>query len=124
MNNLDRTIFAIKEWHNDRNLILGSDDKTQFCKLISEVGELGDNIAKKADIRDDIGDIIVVLINIAERNGHTIEECVNVAYNDIKDRKGVMFEGVFIKSSDAAYPTAIEAARLQKSKAMIMGIDV
>ena len=46
---------------------------------------------------DDIGDIIVVLINIAERNGLTIAECLQQAYGDIKDRKGKMVDGIFIK---------------------------
>jgi len=40
---------------------------------------------------------MVVLINIAERNGVTLEDCLAVAYDDIKDRKGKMVDGVFIK---------------------------
>lgn len=87
----------IAEWHHQRNLIEGSTDQAQFLKLIEEVGELAGNLARGKDISDDIGDIIVVLINIAERNHLTIEECMLVAYNDIKDRKGTMCEGVFIK---------------------------
>ena len=87
----------IKMWHHDRNLIEGATDKDQFAKLIQEAGELSDNICKGNDIRDDIGDIMVVLINIAERNGITISECLKTAYNDIKDRKGMMVEGVFVK---------------------------
>jgi hypothetical protein len=43
---------------------------------------------------------MVVLINIMTRNGLTMEECLSVAYNDIKDRKGMMVDGVFIKESD------------------------
>ena len=87
----------IAEWHHQRNLIDGSTDQAQFLKLIEEVGELAGNLARGKDISDDIGDIIVVLINIAERNHLTIEECMRVAYNDIKDRKGKMIDGVFIK---------------------------
>ena len=87
----------IKMWHHDRNLIEGATDKDQFAKLIQEAGELSDNICKGNDIRDDIGDIMVVLINIAERNGITMSECLKTAYNDIKDRKGMMVDGVFVK---------------------------
>ena len=87
----------IKMWHHDRNLIEGATDKDQFAKLIQEAGELSDNICKGNDIRDDIGDMMVVLINIAERNGITMSECLRVAYNDIKDRKGMMVDGVFVK---------------------------
>ena len=90
----------IKRWHHDRNLIEGSDDKSQFAKLIQEAGELSDNICKGNDIKDDIGDMIVVLINIAERNDLSITECVRTAWDDIKDRKGKMVDGVFVKEGD------------------------
>ena len=93
-------INNIKKWHYDRNLIEGANDKDQICKLIQEVGELSDNVCKQRDVRDDIGDIIVVLVNIAERNGVSITDCLEVAYNDIKDRKGKMIDGVFVKESD------------------------
>ncbi len=89
----------IAQWHHDRNLIDGSTDQAQFLKLIEETGELAGNLARGKDIRDDIGDIIVVLINIATRNNLTIEECLDVAYDDIKDRKGTMVDGVFIKEN-------------------------
>ena len=90
-------VCNITNWHYARNLINGSDDKSQFAKLIQECGELSDNICKGKDIKDDIGDIIVVLINIAERNKLTLEECLYEAWDDIKDRKGYMRDGVFIK---------------------------
>lgn len=90
----------IKRWHHDRNLIDGATDKDQVCKLIQEVGELSDNVCKGRDIRDDIGDCIVVLVNIAERHGVSLTECCEIAYNDIKDRKGRMVDGIFVKESD------------------------
>ena len=91
----------IKKWHRDRNLIDGATDKDQLAKLIQEMGELSDNICKGKDVADDIGDIMVVLINIAERNGLSLRHCLEVAYSDIKDRKGKMVDGVFVKESDA-----------------------
>lgn len=93
----------IAHWHHKRNLIDGATDTSQFLKLIAEAGELADNIAKGKDCRDDIGDMIVVLVNIAERNGYTIEECLEQAWSDIKDRKGKMVNGVFVKDTDADY---------------------
>ena len=78
----------IIKWHHDRNLIEGASDKDQFCKLIQEAGELSDSICKGKDVKDDIGDMIVVLINIAERNNVSLEECLLNAWDDIKDRKG------------------------------------
>ena len=90
----------IRQWHRDRNLIEGSSDKDQYMKLIQEAGELSDSICKGKDIRDDIGDMMVVLINIMERNGLSLTECLDVAYNDIKDRRGRMVDGVFVKEAD------------------------
>lgn len=97
---LIENVDNIRKWHHDRNLIEGSDDKSQFAKLIQEAGELSDNICKGKDIKDDIGDMIVVLINIAERNDLSITECVRTAWDDIKDRKGKMVDGVFVKEGD------------------------
>jgi len=92
-----KVIEQIKQWHHDRNLIDGSTDKDQFYKLIEEVFELQRNLSKNQPIVDDIGDIIVVLINMAERNGLAIEECLEHAYNDIKDRKGRVIDNIFVK---------------------------
>ena len=91
----------IAQWHRDRNLIEGSTDKDQYMKLIQEAGELSDSLCKGKDIRDDIGDIMVVLINIMVRNDLTMNECLEVAYGDIKDRKGKMVDGIFVKEGDS-----------------------
>jgi len=93
-------VEMITQWHHDRNLIEGSTDKDQFCKLMQEAGELSDSICKGKDVSDDIGDMIVVLINIAERNGLSISKCLAKAWDDIKDRKGRMINGVFVKEAD------------------------
>ena len=97
---MEKLAKNIAKWHHERNLIIGATDKDQFCKLIQEAGELSDNICKGKDIADDIGDMIVVLINIAERNGLTLEDCMERAWEDIKDRKGKMIDGIFIKEGD------------------------
>lgn len=97
---MEKLAKNIAKWHHERNLIKGATDKDQFCKLIQEAGELSDNICKGKDIADDIGDMIVVLINIAERNGLTLEDCMERAWEDIKDRKGKMIDGIFIKEGD------------------------
>ena len=91
----------IAQWHRDRNLIEGSTDKDQYLKLIQEAGELSDSLCKEKDIRDDVGDMMVVLINIMVRNNLTIQECLAVAYDDIKDRKGKMIDGIFVKEGDS-----------------------
>lgn len=98
--NLNGLENLIKGWAEDRNLIEGSNPQAQFVKLIEEAGELAGNIAKGRDVKDDIGDMFVVLTIIAAQNGLCMAECVNQAWNDIKDRKGKMIDGVFVKEKD------------------------
>ena len=93
-------IQLVTQWFYDRNLIEGSTSKDQFHKLIQECAELSDNLCKGKDTRDDIGDVLVVLIGIAEQQGFDLQECLAIAYNDIKDRKGQMIDGIFVKESD------------------------
>ena len=100
LGSLDTYIRKVSQWHRDRNLIDGSTDKDQALKLLQELGELSDSICKGKDISDDIGDMLVVMINIAERNNLTLTHCLQEAWMDIKDRKGKMVDGVFVKESD------------------------
>ena len=121
-NKMNETINKVIQWANERNLILGSDPKSQALKLVSEVGELADNINKRADCRDDIGDCLVVLTIIAEQKGYTIQECLDIAYNDIKDRKGVMFNGCFVKETDERYES-VKAQIESKKEIEMMGFS-
>ncbi len=97
---LEQIFNNVINWANDRNLIKGAGPKDQCLKLIQEVGELSDSLCKGKSPIDDIGDCMVVLTIIAEQSGLTIEECLSHAYNDIKDRKGKMIDGVFVKEDD------------------------
>lgn len=92
----------IRQWAQDRNLIRGSDSFRQTVKLAEEFGELAAGVARgnRAQIRDSIGDCAVVLTILAEQYGLTIEDCIGWAWNEIKDRKGRMVDGVFIKESE------------------------
>lgn len=99
----EENIFnSIRKWGNDRNFYGegGATIQSQFVKLIEESGELAGNIARGKDLRDDIGDIVVVLTHIAKLSGLTIEECISYSFNEIKDRKGRFINGSFIKESD------------------------
>ena len=97
---MKKLITKVIKWHEDRNLIEGSTDKDQVLKLMQELGELSDSVCKGNDIQDDLGDMMVVMINIMKRNNITMNNCLTVAYNDIKDRKGRMVDGIFVKESD------------------------
>jgi len=89
------------QWAKDRRIIPNATSATQTLKLVSEVGELADNINKGRDVKDDIGDCLVCLTNIAALEGTNLTECWAKAYNDIKDRTGYMTpEGCFIKDGD------------------------
>ena len=59
-----------------------------------------DSICKGNDVRDDLGDMLVVMINIMERNNISMVDCLEKAWDDIKDRKGRMVDGIFVKEGD------------------------
>ncbi len=92
----------IRGWAHARNLIVGSTPEKQTVKLLEEVGELAAGVARNdgAKIMDGIGDAVVVLTILAEMYGVTIESCIQMAYDEIKDRKGKMINGVFVKEAD------------------------
>lgn len=93
----------IRLWAHDRNLIKGSTSKAQLCKLMEEVGELAVSLNKnlgKDNLTDAIGDCMVVLTILATQNDTSIRECLLHAWLQIKDRKGKMVDGVFIKEND------------------------
>lgn len=92
----------IRGWAEARNLIQGSTPEKQFVKLVEEIGELAAGIMRKnrGAIMDGIGDAVVVLTILAAQHGVTIEECIDAAWDEIKDRKGRMIDGVFVKEAD------------------------
>ena len=98
---LDMHFNNFTQWSTDRKIIQNGNVLAQGLKLVSEVGELADNLAKGRCIKDDIGDCIVVLNNLVHMQGLTLDECLEQAWSDIKNRTGSMNEhGVFIKSED------------------------
>lgn len=90
------------QWGQDRGFYSsqGTTVEKQFVKLIEEVGELAGNLARGKCVKDDLGDFLVVLTHICKLSNTSIEEVWNVAYNDIKDRKGKFINGIYVKESD------------------------
>ena len=90
----------IREWAKERGLYDKGDPKTQYLKLMEEAGEVGRAILKDdhPEIVDGIGDMVVVLTNLSELVGVSIEECIEQAYNEISKRKGKMINGTFVKN--------------------------
>jgi NTP pyrophosphatase (non-canonical NTP hydrolase) len=113
---LQDVVYNILLWADARNLIEGSTDEKQCLKLQSEIGELSDSILKRDldGVIDGIGDCLVVLTIIAAQNGMSLAECAKHAYAQIQHRKGVMYNGTFIKESDKRYKDAL--AKLGKTQ--------
>ena len=98
--NMPKSHFdLIRRWASKRGLYEKGDPKTQALKLVEEVGETCRAILKgnQKDIEDGIGDAVVVLTNLAHLCDTDIEHCIELAYNEIKDRKGKMDNGTFKK---------------------------
>jgi NTP pyrophosphatase (non-canonical NTP hydrolase) len=90
----------IRTWASERGIYESGDSKTQVIKLYEEVGELSRAILKKDDfeIKDAIGDAVVVLTNLAVLCDVPIEDCIEQAYNVIAKRQGKMVNGTFVKT--------------------------
>jgi len=97
--NTEQLIDRIIQWGEDRNLIKGSTPERQVMKTQEELDELKEAIGEENGpaIMDGIGDVTVTLILIAAQLGMRFEDCVAAAYEEIKDRKGRMIDGFFVK---------------------------
>lgn len=79
-----------------------ADPTKQMLKLFEELGEVASGMARNDihEIKDGIGDVLVVLVGLSLQMDLNITECLNIAYNEIKDRKGKLINGVFVKEDD------------------------
>ena len=91
----------IRRWAYERGIYDHGDSKTQYVKLMEEAGELAEALLKndKPEIIDAIGDMVVVLTNLAHQCGTSIEDCIESAYNVISKRTGKMINGTFVKDN-------------------------
>lgn len=91
-------INKVEQWFVDRNLD-SLDGAGQLTKLKEETNELVDAwlMSDKTEEIDAVGDITVVLIGYCMQRGLDFEECLASAYEEIKDRKGRVIDGVFVK---------------------------
>lgn len=102
-NTFSELITKVNEWAISHGLDKGN-PKTEWMKVTEEVGEIRDVFLKPHDfanpewsLKDAIGDSIVTLVVLSLQLGYDVEECLTIAYNDIKDRKGVMIDDNFVK---------------------------
>ena len=99
--NLTNYFPLIRDWAKDRGIYDKGNSHTQYVKLMEEAGELAEALLKKDryEIKDAIGDMVVVLTNLAVLEGMQIESCIESAYNEIANRKGKMENGTFVKQT-------------------------
>ena len=98
--NLTNYFPLIRDWAQDRGIYDKGNSHTQYVKLMEEAGELAQALLNKDryEIKDAIGDMVVVLTNLAVLEGMQIENCIESAYNEIADRTGTMLNGTFVKT--------------------------
>lgn len=90
----------IRVWAKAKGIYDKGDSKTQYVKLMEEAGELARAILKNdlPELKDAIGDMVVVLTNLAALEGLDLEDCVTSAYSVIEARQGQMINGSFVKN--------------------------
>lgn len=99
---MNELIKQVEQWSKDKNLHNGN-SFTQYAKSSEEMGEVAAALCRNDidALRDGIGDVIVTLVILAQQNNMTFQECLEQAYGEIKDRKGVMSkDGSSIKEAD------------------------
>lgn len=92
----------IKQWFLKRGLINEENLTRQTLKLFEEAGELAGSVVRQnaGRMRDAMGDILVVLIGLAEIRGWKLEDILEEVYEIISKRKGLTVDGIFIKKED------------------------
>jgi len=88
------------DWAKARKIIPNATSQTQLLKTVSELGELADALIKgdREGVIDGLGDVLVTLIIVAEKEELDLVTCLNSAYQEIKDRKGTLMpNGCFVK---------------------------
>lgn len=91
----------IKYWSIRRGLHK-ADPMKQMVKLMEEIGELANGLNKSNDkvVIDSVGDVFVVLTILCQQLNINLTDCVEAAYNEIKERKGQLVNGIFVKEQD------------------------
>ena len=97
-------ITKVNEWAISHGLDKGN-PKIEWMKVTEEVGEIRDVFLKPHDfedpemaLKDAVGDSLVTLVVLCLQLGYDVEECLKIAYNNIKDRKGKMIDDNFVKT--------------------------
>jgi NTP pyrophosphatase (non-canonical NTP hydrolase) len=103
MMTFDELIENVRGWADEKGILIKDNAPKQLMKVMEELGETAGAIAKNKktdEIMDGIGDTFVTVIILAYQMGLNPTECLEAAWNEIKDRKGTTRNGVFVKEED------------------------
>ena len=91
--------IKVRNWAIERKIDKRENASKQMLKVMEEVGETAGALLKNKEneIKDGIGDSFVTLIILCQQLGYTPTECLQLAYDEISDRKGKTVDGVFVK---------------------------
>jgi len=90
----------VLQWSTDRGILQHATPQAQLNKTLEELAELFKAESQKnmAGVRDGVGDVVVCLINYCALKDIDLVQCLQLAYDEIKDRKGTLTpEGLFVK---------------------------
>lgn len=94
--------LKVLRWSEQRRIIPNSTPFAQSMKAVEEINELVDALrtGNREEAIDAVGDTVVCLINVCALLDVNLVDCLEAAYNQIKDRRGYMnAEGIFVKES-------------------------
>jgi vacuolar-type H+-ATPase subunit I/STV1 len=105
---MQELIGKVEQWAIDKGIDTAENWKPQFKKIVEEVMEYKeelklsehDTAANLMDEMTEMGDILVTLTIMAQQRGYELKQCLELAYDKIKDRKGEVIDGNFVKAED------------------------
>ena len=108
---MQELIEKVEQWAKDKGIDKAESWKPQFGKIAEEVMEYKDELRKHEDLKGpnfyfahnemvEMGDILVTLTIMAQQRGYELYDCLEMAYEKIKNRKGEVIDGTFVKAED------------------------
>ena len=96
---MDELIENVKKWAEEKNLLKKENSKAQMLKVLEEVGETAGALLKNKnkEIIDGLGDSFVTLIILCYQLDLEPRQCLQSAWDEIKNRKGKTVNGTFIR---------------------------
>jgi NTP pyrophosphatase (non-canonical NTP hydrolase) len=94
--------IKVRNWAISKGIDKPENAPKQMLKVMEEVGETAGALLKNKEdeIKDGIGDSFVTLIILCQQLGYSPTECLQLAYNEIENRKGKTINGVFVKEEN------------------------